>query len=303
MIDAIIDTDPGIDDALAILLALKSGRFRVHAMTTVAGNSPIEDTTANAEFLLALAGRGDIPLYTGARKPLQRDLVTAPVHGKGGLAGVRQDRPASLTDDAPAKTVEIVRDSTQPITLIALGPLTNVAQAILLDAEAMSRVQEIVVMGGTFGGPGNMPHGSEFNLYVDPEAADIVFRFPVRTAVVPLEVCDPLKFHSDYFKALRDEDIRRPVTRMMSGFYETLLSLKQEAGVALYDPITVYYAINPSAFKLTPRQISIGLDDSTDRGRTTGTAVIDSESSGLNFVAESLDLQAFRRDFIKLLNG
>ena len=78
MIDAIIDTDPGIDDALAILLALKSGRFRVHTMTTVAGNSPIEDTTANAEFLLALAGRDHIPLYSGARKPLQRDLVTAP---------------------------------------------------------------------------------------------------------------------------------------------------------------------------------------------------------------------------------
>ncbi|MCY4107933.1 MAG: nucleoside hydrolase, partial [Chloroflexi bacterium] len=245
----------------------------------------------------------DIPLYTGARKPLRRDLETAPVHGKGGLAGLRQDRPTSLTDDAAARIVEIVRNSKQPITLIALGPLTNVAQAILLDAEAMSRVREIVVMGGTFVGPGNMPHGSEFNIYVDPEAADIVFQFPVRTAVVPLEVCDPLKFHSNYFEALCDEDIRRPVIRMMSGFYETLLELKQEAGVALYDPITVYYAINPGAFELTPRRISVGLDDSTDRGRTTGRPVPEGEPSDLNFVAESLDLQAFRRDFIEMLNG
>ena len=303
MIDVIIDTDPGIDDALAILLALRSGRFRVQAMTTVAGNSPIEDTTANAEFLLALAGRGGIPLYSGARKPLQRDLVTAPVHGKGGLAGVRQDGAANLTDDAAPRIVDIVGESKQPITLIALGPLTNVAQAILLDAEAMSRVREIVVMGGTFGGPGNMPHGSEFNVYVDPEAADIVFRFPIRTTVVPLEVCDPLQFHTDYFKALRDEDIRRPVMRMMSGFSETLLRLKQEPGVALYDPITVYYAINPGAFKLTPRQITVGLDDSTDRGRTTGKAVAQGESNGLNYVAESLDLKAFQRDFIEMLNG
>ena len=303
MIDAIIDTDPGIDDALAILLALKSGRFRVRAVTTVAGNSPIEDTTANAKFLLSLAGHNDVPLYSGARKPLERDLVTAPVHGKGGLAGVRQGGAASLTDDAAARIVEIVRKSPKPITLIALGPLTNVAQAIQLDPEAMSRVGEIVVMGGTFTGPGNMPHGSEFNVYVDPEAADIVFGFPIRTTVVPLEACDPLKFQSDYFAALRDERIRLPVMRMMGGFSETLLRSNQAAGVALYDPITVYYAINPNAFELAPRRISVGLDDSTDRGRTTGKAVAEGESSDLNFVAQSLDLKAFQRDFIEMLNS
>ena len=272
-------------------------------MTTVAGNSPIEDTTANAGFLLALAGRNDIPLYSGARKPLRRDLVTAPVHGKGGLAGVRRGGGPNLTDDAAARIVEIVSEFPQQITLIALGPLTNVAQAIQLDPEAMSRVKEIVVMGGTFKGPGNMPHGSEFNVYVDPEAADIVFSFPVRTTVVPLEVCDPLKFQSDYFRALRDEDVRLPVMRMMGGFSETLLKLKQEAGVALYDPITVYYAINPNAFELSPLRIGVGLDASTDRGRSTGSAVPKGESNGLNFVARSLDLEAFRRDFIEMLNG
>ena len=303
MIDAIIDTDPGIDDALAILLALRSGRFRVHAVTTVAGNSPIEDTTANAGFLLSLAGRGDIPLYSGARKPLERDLVTAPVHGKGGLAGVRQGGAASLTDDAAARIVEVVSESPRQITLMALGPLTNVAQAIRLDAEAMSRVNEIVVMAGTFTGPGNMPHGSEFNVYVDPEAADIVFRFPVRTTVVPLEVCDPLKFRGEYFGRLRDADIRLPIMRMMNGFSEALPGSRQEAGVALYDPITVYCAINPNAFELAPRRISVGLDDSTDRGRTIGSAVTTGESSDLNFVAGSLDLEAFRRDFIEMLDG
>ena len=303
MLDAIIDTDPGIDDALAILLALRSGRFRVRAITTVAGNSPIEDTTANAEFLLALAGRNDIPLYSGARKPLERDLVTAPVHGKGGLAGVRQGRAASLTDDAAARIVEIVGESPGQITLLALGPLTNVAQAIRLDAQAMSRIEEIVVMAGTFRGPGNMPHGSEFNVFVDPEAADVVFSFPVRTTVVPLEACDPLKFRGGYFGALRDERVRLPVMRMMHGFSETVPRSSQEAGVALYDPITVYYAINPNAFELAPRRISVGLDDSTDRGRTVGGAAAGGASSDLNFVVESLDLEAFRRDFIEMLNG
>ncbi len=303
MIDAIIDTDPGIDDALAIILAVNSGRFNVHAVTTVAGNSPIENTTANAEFLFSLLGREDIPLYSGARKPLERELVTAAVHGEGGLAGVRKGGAECLTDDAAARIVEIVNESPGRITLLVLGPSTNVARAIQLDAEAMSRVREIVIMGGSLTGPGNMPHGAEFNVYVDPEAANIVFKFPVRKTLVPLEACDPMTFRSDYFEALRDEEIRSPIMQMMDGFSEALLRLNHGSGVALYDPLTIYYAINPDAYELVPRLIHVGIDDSTDRGRTTGSPVAEGEASDAVFVAESIDLKAFRRDFIDMLGG
>ena len=302
MIDVIIDTDPGIDDALAIILAVNSGRFNVHALTTVAGNSPIGDTTANAEFLLSLLRREDIPLYSGARKPLQRDLVTAAVHGAGGLAGVRQGGASRMTDDAAARIVEVVSEYPGEITLLVLGPSTNVARAIQLDAEAMSSVKEIVIMGGSLSGPGNMPHGAEFNVYVDPEAANIVFKFPVRKTLVPLEACDPMRFRAEYFEALHDDEIRSPITQMVNGFSRALLSLNHESDVAMYDPLTIYYAINPQAYELAPRRIDVGVDDFTDRGRTTGSQVAEAEAGDTVFVAESIDLEVFRRDFIEMLD-
>jgi inosine-uridine nucleoside N-ribohydrolase len=112
-----------------------------------------------------------------------------------------------------------------------------------------------------------------------------------------------MTFRSDYFEALRDEEIRSPIMQMMDGFSEALLRLNHGSGVALYDPLTIYYAINPDAYELVPRLIHVGIDDSTDRGRTTGSPVAEGEASDAVFVAESIDLKAFRRDFIDMLGG
>ena len=301
MIEAIIDTDPGIDDALALILAVKSGHLNVHAVTTVAGNTCVENTTANARFVLSLLDREDIPVYSGAAKPRERNLVTAAVHGDGELAGVRKTGPVQLTGDAASRLVNIVRQLPGQITILILGPSTNVAEAIRLDATVMSQVRELVIMGGSLTGPGNMPHGAEFNVYTDPEAAATVFGFPVRKILVPLEACDLMRFDSSCFGTWPDQKIRTPVIQMMDGFSDALLKLNRERGIALYDPLTVYYALNKDAYQLVRRRIRVGVCDGVDRGCTIGRGVSEDEETGDVLVAESIDLEVFRRDFVEIL--
>ena len=303
LIDAIIDTDPGVDDAFAIFLALKSDRFRVHALTTVAGNATIEDATANARFLLELLEREDIPIYSGAEHPLARDLVTAPVHGEGGLAGARRSGKSILTGDAPQRIVEMVRDSPRAMTIIALGPLTNVARAIQIDPAVMSGVRQITMMGGAFSGPGNMPYDAEFNIYVDPEAADIVFRFPVPKTLIPLEACDPIRFSVDRFDGLPDGDLKYVIVKMIGGFIEELSRSMGDNDVALYDPLTVYFLMNPGAYGLHAHWVEVGMDDSKDRGRTRSSPKGGRPDDEIVHVARRIDGAAFDRDFIEVLKS
>src|SRR5579862_3593319 len=169
----IIDTDPGVDDAMAIFLALRSPELKVEAITPVAGNVPLELTLPNALRLVEIAGRRDIPVAAGASAPLVRRLVTARyAHGENGLGGV--DFPAPSLKPVSESAVEmirrIVRSSPGEITVVALGPLTNVATALKADPELAKMIRAIVLMGGSLSG-GNITPAAEFNFYVDPEAA------------------------------------------------------------------------------------------------------------------------------------
>ncbi|MEI6731969.1 MAG: nucleoside hydrolase, partial [archaeon] len=169
----IIDTDPGCDDALAIMLAVKSGMFDIMAITTVGGNSGIENTTRNARYILNLIGREDIPIYSGEDKPLKREIVRANVHGESGLEGINPKNESYLTGNAVDQIIRIVHDN-PGITIVTLGPLTNIAKAILKAPEIAEKIERFVIMGGAIGVPGNKSRVAEFNMYVDPEAADIV---------------------------------------------------------------------------------------------------------------------------------
>src|SRR4029453_11173329 len=172
----IIDTDPGTDDAMAILLALTSPELRVEALTIVAGNVTTAQGLENALKLVSLAGRPDIPVAAGAQKPLLQKLVTAETHGPDGLAGISLP-PARLAPDprfAPDLIIELVHKYPHEITLVPLGPLTNVALALSKDPSIAGLVKEVVLMGGAVSG-GNVDAVAEFNIYVDPEAAHVVF--------------------------------------------------------------------------------------------------------------------------------
>lgn len=174
----IIDTDPGVDDAVAILLALKHPQLKLEALTTVAGNVDVENTTRNAVGILKLADRSDIPVYRGADKPLCRTTAHASdAHGDSGLGGVdlKVEGIQVQSPEAPQFIVDYTRDHPGEITLVPIGPMTNIARAIELDPSLVDRVPEIVIMGGAEF-TGNITPSAEFNFWYDPHAADIVMR-------------------------------------------------------------------------------------------------------------------------------
>ena len=189
----IIDTDPGQDDAVAILLALASpDEIEVLGLTAVAGNVPLDLTHRNARIVCELAGRTDIPVFAGCDTPLARKLVTAEhVHGKTGLDGPELPEPKMALQDGHAVDFIIetlLREPPGTVTLCPIGPLTNIAAAFRKAPEIVPRVAEVVLMGGAYFEVGNITPAAEFNIYVDPEAADILFLSGVKITVMPLDV-------------------------------------------------------------------------------------------------------------------
>src|ERR1051326_6059344 len=174
----IIDTDPGVDDALALLLAMRSPELKIEGITAVAGNVPLELTLPNALRMVKIAGRTELPVAAGARDPLVRRLVTAAyAHGENGLGGAVFPEPKTRPIPEPAAHFirRLVRKYPGEVTLITIGPLTNVGVALRGDPELAGMVRGLVMMGGSLSG-GNITPAAEFNVYVDPEAARIVFQ-------------------------------------------------------------------------------------------------------------------------------
>jgi purine nucleosidase len=200
----ILDTDPGVDDALAILLALRSSELKVEALTPVAGNVPLDFTLPNALKLLELAGRTDVPVAAGASTPLVRSLVTAKaVHGNNGLGGVELPAPKirPVSETASELIRRIVRTIPGEISIVAVGPLTNVATALRSDPSLAQMIRSIVVMGGSLS-RGNVTPAAEFNFYVDPEAARIVFDAGVPLTMVGLDVTRKALARQEHLKIL-----------------------------------------------------------------------------------------------------
>jgi purine nucleosidase/pyrimidine-specific ribonucleoside hydrolase len=186
----ILDCDPGHDDAVAILLALASPQLEVVGITTVGGNATLEHTTENALRVLALAKRPDVPVAAGASHPLVGPLRTAPaVHGVSGLEGAELPDPLSepLAEDAVAFIARQLELAGEPLTLVPTGPLTNIGLLLRERPDLTSRIAHICLMGGAFG-EGNVTPSAEFNLWVDPEAADLVFRSGVPITMIGLDV-------------------------------------------------------------------------------------------------------------------
>ena len=200
----ILDTDPGVDDAFALLLAMSSPELKIEAITPVSGNVPLELTLPNALRMVEIANRTDIPVAAGARVPLARRLVTAEyAHGENGLGGTVFPDPKTKPVGIPAAMLirEIVRKYPGEVTLITLGPLTNIATALEIDSELARMVPGLVMMGGSLAG-GNITPAAEFNIYVDPEAAKIVFQSGIPITMVGLDVTRKTSLTEDHVKTL-----------------------------------------------------------------------------------------------------
>ncbi|WP_299933122.1 nucleoside hydrolase [uncultured Pelagimonas sp.] len=271
----IIDTDPGQDDAVAILLALGSPQeLSILGITTVAGNVPLELTTRNARMVCELAGRPDVAIYAGCDRPLAHTLVTAEhVHGKTGLDGPTLPEPTMPVQDKHAVDFIIETLRAEPagtVTLCPLGPLTNIATALQRAPDIADRIEEIVLMGGAYFEVGNITPAAEFNIYVDPEAAEIVFKCGAPITVMPLDVTHKAlvtKPRNDAFRALDT-----PVgiaTAQMTDFFERFDKEKYgSAGAPLHDPCVTAYLINPDLFSGRHINVEIETQSKLTRGMT-----------------------------------
>ena len=302
MFEAIINTDPGHDDALAIMLAVKSGMFKIHAITTVAGNSTIENTTRNARFILKLLGREDIPVYSGSDKPLRRELVKAVVHGESGLDGLDPKNEPNLTGDSVERILSIVEGYPNKITLITLGPLTDIAKAIQRDLATMSKLKEIVIMGGAIRVPGNKNRVAEFNVFVDPEAADIVFKSPIKKTLIPLDACNHVKLGLEDFERIENEALRTPILAMIKPYIKNIAADEGVKAALMYDPLTVYSIMNPTACKRDDYNIFVETEGKHTRGMTVAELRVSKREPPNISVVEMISEEAFKRDFIKVLS-
>jgi len=273
----IIDTDPGQDDAVAILLALASPELEVLGITCVAGNVPLALTQKNARVICELAGRIETKIFAGCDRPLARKLVTAEhVHGKTGLDGIALPEPTMPLDDQHAVDFIIEtlrREAPGSVTLCPLGPLTNIATAMEKAPDIVPRIAEIVLMGGGYFEGGNITPAAEFNIYVDPEAADIVFRSGVPLVVMPLDVTHKALTSRTWVEGMRalGTDVGRAVASW-TDFFERYDTAKYGSqGAPLHDPCVIAYLVRPSLFE--GRHIHVAIE--TTGTHTLGMTVAD----------------------------
>ncbi len=263
----IIDTDPGTDDAIALIAALNSPEFDVIALTTVAGNASLPNATRNALGLLACLRRSDIPVYVGADTPLIGQFQFAEnYHGPGGMTTPLPE-PETAPGPVPAEQYiyDAAMDSSGDLTLIALGPLTNVALAIRREPDIKDRIREIFVMGGAVEVGGNVTPYAEFNIYDDPRAANIVFDSGIPVTLVGLDVCERVAFgRADTDWKTGTSTGERLAARIIEGWFDIH---PEHDRYILCDPLTIAAASTPDLLEY--RRASITVDEEGEqKGRT-----------------------------------
>lgn len=273
----IIDTDPGQDDAAAIMLALASPELEVLGITAVAGNVPLALTGRNARMVTEICGRADIAVYAGADRPLARKLVTAEhVHGKTGLDGIDLFEPARPLESKHAVDFIIETLRSEPagtVTLCLLGPLTNIAMVLERAPDVAGRIKQIVLMGGGFFEGGNITPSAEFNIYVDPEAAKIVFGAGIPLTMMPLDVTHKVLTTKVRVEHLRANGNRASVAMAdMLEFFERFDEEKYGTdGGPLHDPTVIAWLLDPDMF--SGRNCNVEIETGSDL--TLGATVVD----------------------------
>lgn len=273
----IIDTDPGQDDAVAILLALASPELDVLGIVAVAGNVPLALTTLNSRKICELAGKADIPVFAGAERPLMRTLVTAEhVHGRTGLDGPDLPEPEMPLQErfgVDFIVETIMAHDDDDITLCTLGPLTNIAMALVREPRIGPKLRQLVMMGGGFFEGGNVTPAAEFNIYVDPHAAETVFRSGVPIVMMPLDVTHKAlttQKRLDAFKALGTR--AGTATAELLDFFERFDEEKYGTdGGPLHDPCVIAYLLKPELF--SGRHCNVTVETGSEL--TMGMTVID----------------------------
>lgn len=321
----IIDTDPGVDDAFALLFAMRTPELKIEAITPVAGNVPLSLTLPNALRMVEIAGRTDIPVARGASGPLMRKLVTAAyAHGENGLAGVAFPEPTTKPVEQSAADLIYRIASSHPgeVSIIAIGPLTNVAAALRAYPSLSKMIAEIVLMGGSLSG-GNVTPAAEFNLYVDPEAASIVFGAGIPLTMVGLDATRKAILTEDHVKMLESgrDAVSQAAARIGRAIMEQARRAGWTSGPAMHDPLAVATFLDRSVVRLESYFVAVETAGQFTAGETLGyrraplrcsappanasdTSAVFSETLVPNAsVAVDLEAQRFFERFISRLAG
>lgn len=268
----VLDCDPGHDDALAILLAASAPQLDLRAITTVAGNQTLEKVTLNARRVCTVAGIANVPVAAGCDRPMVRAQLTADsIHGPSGLDGPEWAEPEVAQDERHGVDlmIETCLASSTPPVIVATGPLTNVATALRREPRLVQRVQRIALMGGAMG-LGNWTPAAEFNMYVDPEAAHVVFSSGVSITMVPLEVTHQALATAEVLA--RIDAIGSPVARMagelLRYFAETYERVFGFPHPAVHDPCAVAALVDPSVVTTRPMHVAVDTRSELSYGRT-----------------------------------
>ena len=293
----IVDCDPGHDDAVALLLAAGSPALDLRLVTVVAGNQTLENTLRNALAVLSAAGVRDVPVAGGMDRPLVRSrIVAGHIHGKSGLDG--PELPAITIQPSPRHAVDMMistlLESERRITLIPTGPLTNVALAMRLKPAILSRIERIVLMGGS-AGLGNTTPAAEFNIFADPEAAHIVFSSGVPLTMVGLDVT--LQTIATPERRARISALGTPLAALVSGwlgfFGERYLQVYGFSGPPLHDPCAVAEVIRPGIVETRQAHVEIDISHGPSYGRTVCDLRHVTGEQANAAVGQSIDVDAF----------
>jgi len=260
-IKVIIDCDPGHDDAIALLMAHRLPEIELVAVTTVCGNAPLARTTINARRIMELLGASDVPIAAGCASPLARPLVLGTADGPSGLDGSPY-LPEPTVEAVPVHGVDFLaaklREAEEPIVLVPTGPLTNIGMLVLKYPELLSKIEKVVLMGGAFYRRSEIITPTEFNIFCDPEAAEIVLASGLDITMVGLDVTMHVLVEEDEFAAI--EKINTPLSRVVFDwlkFYEKLHRGQMGIGGALHDPLALAVVVDPTLIETREAHVSI----------------------------------------------
>ena len=301
----IIDCDPGADDAIALFLTFASHHFDVLAVTTVAGNVPLSLTQRNARIICELAKRADVPVYAGCPRPLLRSLVTAEeVHGQTGLDGVDLPEPTMplQAEHAVNFLIQQLMQAEEPVTLATLGPLTNLAVALIQQPVIREKIQEVVVMGGSMT-QGNVTPSAEFNIYADPHAAHVVFNAELPLTMIGLDVTHQAIATPERMQTIRE--IGNSVSQIAIGLLDHYgkfdMARYGTPGPFLHDPCVIAYLLRPDLFDGRKAAVEVEITSNLTIGRTVVNQWNSSEGHANAFVVTEIDADGFYQELTKAL--
>lgn len=307
MKQVIIDTDPGIDDALALMYALNQPQLEVVGITTVAGNVSVDKGTRNALSLLNEIGRAEVSVAVGATRPLARKLVSAEAfHGEDGLANLNLPEPPvhALEEGAVEWMRQTILSSDKPLKVLALGPLTNLALLAIQYPRAYQKIDEIIFMGGAAFCGGNVTPKAEFNIHADPEAAQVVLTSGVPLTMVGLDVTMQVIFSREHLPGIKQQRgaTSRFAYRLLDQAFRVIPGKAEKGGCALHDPLTIAQVLHPSWLTLKEYPVAI----ETSNGICLGQTVVDerpySTTKSNVKVAVAVDSDAFVADFVSTIS-